>query len=175
MPCSILVVPGIGDSGPGHWQTIWEHADGSMVRVHQAHWEYPVCGEWMEVLDKAVRKIGEDTIIIAHSLGALLVAHWAARYARKIRGAMMVAPPDPGGPAFPSVAQGFKPVPLMRLPFQTLVVSSSNDPYGTPQFAQQCADAWGGRHVCIGEAGHINGESQLGAWPEGMALLRELY
>lgn len=63
---------------------------------------------------------------------------------------------------------------MQRLPFESIIVASSNDPYGSIEFSERCASAWGGRLVNIGEAGHINSSSGLGAWPEGHALLQQL-
>jgi len=67
---------------------------------------------------------------------------------------------------------GFAPIPLLRLPFPSIVVASSNDPFVTIARAQTFASAWGGEFVTMGEVGHINTASGLGAWPEGLALLR---
>jgi hypothetical protein len=87
---------------------------------------------------------------------------------------MLVAPPDPHRPSFPSQVSGFAELPLQRLPFATLVVASGDDPYATPGFARRCAEAWGGRLVELGNAGHINTASGHGAWQQGRALLDEL-
>ena len=56
----------------------------------------------------------------------------------------------------------------------SLVVASHDDPYGSLDFSRGCADAWGSRWVDIGPAGHINGDSGLGDWPEGKRLLESL-
>jgi predicted alpha/beta hydrolase family esterase len=85
-----------------------------------------------------------------------------------------VAPSDPEAAKFPSGTTGFAPMPLVRLPFPSVVVASSNDPFVTVSRAQTFATAWGSEFVMIGEAGHINGASGLGDWPEGLAFLRSL-
>jgi predicted alpha/beta hydrolase family esterase len=116
----------------------------------------------VNVLEQAVAEIGERPVLVAHSLGCLCVAHWAARTSFNIKGALLVAPPNPEEATFPSEATGFSPVPLGSFGFSSIVVASSNDPYGSLGFARSCALGWGSRFVNIGPAGHINSESGLG-------------
>jgi predicted alpha/beta hydrolase family esterase len=174
MNTSVLVIPGIGNSGPDHWQTLWDAADASMVRVRVNDWDHPVCASWVEVIDIQVRGAGESLVVVAHSLGCLAFVHWAAQRRRRIRGALLVAVPNPSGPNFPPQAKGFSPLPLLELPYRSIVVSSQDDPYGSPEHAKLCADAWGSRFVDIGRAEHINNASILGRWPDGLRLLEEL-
>jgi predicted alpha/beta hydrolase family esterase len=65
-------------------------------------------------------------------------------------------------------------MPLLRLPFRTIVVASTNDGYVTAERAAYFARCWGARIEFAGPAGHINSASGLGSWPEGFALLQEL-
>ncbi len=113
-------------------------------------------------------------MIVAHSLGCLTVAHWAAKTHSTIKAALLVAVPDPDGPNFPPEAIGFSPLPLQRFPFPSTVVVSTDAPYGSLAHSQACATVWGSRLVNIGAAGHINASSALGQWPEGYALLQSL-
>jgi predicted alpha/beta hydrolase family esterase len=176
----VLVLPGYGGSGPLHWQTLWEKANPNFTRVEEKDWEAPHRGEWVETLEAAVRRSGPDTVLVAHSLACLQVAHWVAHRvlpstaASPIRAAFLVAPPDPDGPAFPPAAQGFSPVPLGPFPFPALVVGSTNDPYAGVDFTQTCARSWGAHFVSAGPLGHINAASGLGEWDEGMDLLLSL-
>jgi len=169
-----VIIPGIGNSDQDHWQTLWESMNSEFVRVQQRNWNNPVCDEWVNVLEQAVEKIGEHPVLVAHSLGCLCVAHWAACTSLKIKGALLVAPPNPEEADFPSEATGFSPVPLRSFGFPSIVVASSNDPYGSLGFARSCAVGWGSRFVNIGPAGHINSASGLGEWAEGWALYQEL-
>jgi uncharacterized protein len=171
---TVLILPGIGNSGPKHWQSLWEMANPSFVRVQQRDWDHPVCDEWLDVLEASVAATGADTVLVAHSLGCMLVDHWAATTRLNIRGALLVAPPDPDGPAFPTDAVGFSALPLKPFAFPSIVVASSNDPYGSPDFARSAAAAWGSSLVDIGPAGHINSDSGLGKWPAGLFLLQQL-
>ncbi|HYE35949.1 alpha/beta hydrolase [Methylocaldum sp.] len=170
----VLILPGVGNSGSEHWQTRWEINHPAFRRVQQREWDKPVCDEWIEQLEIAVSESGPRTILVAHSLGCLLVAHWAQRTRRSIRGALLVAAPDPGLASFPRGAVGFSPVPRVSLPFPSTVVASPDDPYGSPAYARRCAAAWGSRFVEVAPCGHINASSGLGDWEEGFELLRRL-
>lgn len=171
---SVLLLPGIGDSGPQHWQTRWDAKRPDCVRIQQHDWDKPICSEWMEALENAAHELGPDIFIAAHSLGCLLTAHWLTGTSCKIRGALLVAVPDPSGQLFPSAATGFAPLSLRRLNCHSIVVASNNDPYASLEFAQQCAEQWGSRFVNIGNAGHINADSGLGDWQAGLNLLDQL-
>ena len=174
MITTVLMIPGLGNSGPDHWQTLWEAVDPSIVRIRVADWDRPVCTAWVNAIDGTLRDRGGSAVVVAHSLGCLVFAHWAAQRRPTIRGAMLVAVPDPDGPDFPREAEGFSPLPLARLPCRSIIVSSQDDPYGGPQFAKTCANVWGSTIVDIGRAGHINGASGLGRWSRGLELLNAL-
>ena len=173
-PNRVLLVPGIGNSGPTHWQSYWESEHDSYVRVQQSDWEHPVCADWVSALELDAQRAGPGTLIAAHSLGCLVVANWLAQTSIPVAGALLVAVPDPSGARFPSEAKGFTPVPFDPLPCPSIVVASSDDPYSDMAFATQCANAWGSRLINIGRAGHINAASGLGRWDEGQRLLRSL-
>jgi uncharacterized protein len=171
---TVLLVPGIGNSGPEHWQSCWEAQSGACVRVQQADWDNPVCLDWMKPLEVAATAAGPQALVAAHSLGCLLVVHWLVRTSLKIAGALLVAVPDPDGPNFPTQAVGFAPVPCVRLSCPGIVVASIDDPYGTLDFMRRSAKSWGSRLFNIGKAGHINASSGLGEWSEGWGLLHSL-
>ncbi len=174
MSNTVLILPGFGNSGPQHWQSHWEQSHPNFKRVQQRDWDNPVCDEWVEALDVDVRKAGPDALLIAHSLACLAVAHWASRKYRPIRGALLVAVPDPTRDDFPKEIQGFSQTPEQPLPFPSIMVASTDDPYGSIEHAAHLAQAWGSRFVNIGARGHINGDSGLGAWAEGYELLSRL-
>jgi predicted alpha/beta hydrolase family esterase len=170
----VLVLPGIGNSGPQHWQTLWELRHPDWRRVNLDHWDSPVCDEWVRALDVAVQACPSPPLLVAHSLACLLVAHWASCVPTTVKGALFVAIPEPGNPRFPATARGFAPVPMQPHGFPSIVVASANDPFGSLAHAQHCATAWGSAFVDIGEAGHINADSGHGAWNEGYALFQQL-
>jgi predicted alpha/beta hydrolase family esterase len=172
----VLIVPGLGNSGPAHWQTLWETQHG-YARVNQHDWERPRLDAWLAQLEAVLAEQPSPVVLAAHSLGTILVAHLAAR-ARpgQIAAALLVAPADvDDDKCTPEETRTFAPVPLARLHFRTTLVASRNDPYVTFERAVQFAAAWGARLVDAGAVGHINADSGLGHWPAGHELLQELY
>ncbi len=174
MSTSVLIFPGIGNSGPQHWQSRWEQLNSDFERVHQNDWDNPVCEEWVVALESAVKRAGPDVVVVAHSLACLVVAQWAAQAHAPIKAAMLVAVPDPDGANFPKEAIGFSITPAQPFDFQSIVVASADDPYGTVAFTSHLAKMWGSHLVNIGAYGHINADSNLGAWREGYELLTQL-
>lgn len=174
MTIPVLTVAGLWNSGPQHWQTLWEAEHSSWRRVPQRDWDRPDRDEWVETLDLAVRGCSAPPLLAAHSLGCALVAQWVVdRGGHGARGAFLVAPSDVEQADYPVEGRSFSSMPLKRLPFPSLLVTSSNDPYVTLQRAARFADAWGSRMIEVGPAGHINGASGHGAWPEGLAMFGE--
>jgi len=169
----VLILPGFGNSGSQHWQTLWELRHPDWQRVNLGEWDSPTCDDWIHALDVAVRACPSPPILVAHSLACLLVAHWVHRLSRVPKGAFLVAVPDPKSDSFPVSARGFDPVPLLPFMFRSLVVASANDPLGSPAYAKHCAMAWGSRFIDIGQAGHINVDSGHGEWPEGYDLFQQ--
>jgi hypothetical protein len=170
----VLIVPGWGDSGPEHWQSLWETADPGFRRVVQRDWLYPICTEWVETLAGGIRAAGGPVVLVAHSLGCLAVAHCARDGALPVHGALLVAPPDVERPDFPPTIEGFTPVPREPLPFPSVVVASRNDPFAEFERTRALAAAWGSRLVDAGHGGHLNADAGLGPWPLGEKLLAEL-
>ncbi len=166
-----VVLPGIGGSGPAHWQTQWEQADARMQRFVPASWDEPELDDWIAALDCAVAQAPEPPVLIAHSLACLLVAHWSARSTLPVRGALLVAPPDPDEDAFPDEARGFANPPVSLLRFPSMLIASTDDPYGPIDYAQRRAGQWGCQFVEAGALGHINGASGLGNWAWGREQL----
>lgn len=168
------MLPGYGDSGPAHWQSRWEERHPGVRRVVQDDWEAPDRAAWVRRLDAAVIACAAPPLLAAHSLGCLTAVHWAAAGGGPIAGALLVAVPDPAGPAFPAAATGFAPVPAGPLPFPAIVVASDDDPYAGPAFSRGVAAAWGAELRAAGPRGHLNAESGLGDWDEGWELVRGL-
>ncbi len=63
-------------------------------------------------------------------------------------------------------------MPLIPLPFPSIVVASTDDPCVSLDRAELFARSWGSRLVNLGKAGHINSASRLGSWPEGLEPTR---
>ena len=117
-----------------------------------------------------------SVLLAAHSLGCILVAWWAAhtRHAHKVRGALLVAPGDVERPDVAAQLRGWAPIVRKALPFPAVLVGSRDDPYCSIERARTLAADWGAHFIDYGEHGHINAASNLGAWPEGRALLQSL-
>ena len=174
----ILILPGLNDSGPDHWQSHWERHDARCHRVVQDEWDAPRCADWVVRLDETVAQCESPVVLVAHSSACAMVAHWAASATAvqhaKVRGALLVGPSDPEGAHYPAEPTGFAPMPLHTLPFRSIVVGSTNDPYVSLEQARAYARAWGSRIEVLVGGGHINTASGHGPWPEGHSLLNEL-
>ena len=171
----VLIIPGYGDSGPEHWQSRWEAANPACRRVVQRDWLLPTLGEWLSTLEQRVAECALPPVLVAHSLGCALVAHWATRPGARAKGALLVAPADVDSPAHtPDEVRSFSPMPLRPFPFPSVVVASTDDPFSTMDRAARFAAAWGGRLVTLSRAGHVNADAGFGDWPAGEALLAEL-
>lgn len=180
---AVLLLPGWQNSGPGHWQSLWEAQHG-YLRVEQHDWMRPLRGDWIARLEELVLEHGAPAggranggiVLAAHSLGCMLVAAWAAhsRNAALVRGALLVAPGDPQREELSAVLSSWLPIVTQALPFRSLLLASHNDPYCSFARAQEFATAWGSDLVDCGASGHINAESGLGLWPQGHALLQGL-
>lgn len=172
MECDILIVAGLWNSGPQHWQTHWEAKYSKWERAAHRDWQSPNRDEWVAELDAAIAACQGRPILVAHSLGCMLVAQWAqANSHLRVAGAFLVAPSDVEAPSYPVPANGFAPIPMAPLPFPSMVVASLDDPYATIERSRAFAQAWGSTLVEIGDAGHINADTGYGPWPEGEQML----
>jgi predicted alpha/beta hydrolase family esterase len=168
----IIYLAGINNSGPGHWQNFWFQRLGGAWVEHR-DWDSPKAVDWVADLENALDQNPGPKVLLAHSLGSLLVSQWAMHYQDPgIEGAFLVAPPDVLSLAFPGEAKGFKAPLAARFPFPTTIVASRNDPYATFEYTGLLAAQWGSRLIDVGEKGHINLQSNLGAWEEGFGFFQ---
>lgn len=171
-----LIVPGLNNSGPKHWQTFWERNLPNATRVLQRCWDKPEKSEWIATLDETVQKLTADTILVSHSLGVATTVMWLTKKAAEgkipahIKGAFLVSPSDVDN--IP-VIQSFAPMPLEKLPIPACVVASENDEFVSMDRSKFFANAWGVRLFNAGALGHINSDSDLREWEQGRAFLRE--
>ena len=173
----VLIIPGLGGSGPDHWQTRWEDERLDCQRVMQVDWHNPDPLGWICAIHAAINETDCAVVIVAHSLGCLAVSAWAALSrtdsSRPIA-AMLVAPCDPCQiGAHPAISR-FGQVSQQRLPISSMLVASANDPYATITQSGHFASLWGSQLIEAGELGHINAQSNLGAWPWGQNILETL-
>jgi uncharacterized protein len=174
---TVLIIPGLGDSGPQHWQSLWEASHAEYQRVRQTDWECPRCADWVLNLDAAISAANQPVVLVAHSMGCIAVIHWAATTGnpdKRVAAALLVSPPDVEAETIPIGPTGFAPCPLIPLPFKSIVVASTDDPFATIERAKTFATAWGSEFVILESAGHVNAASGHGPWLEGERLLRQL-
>ena len=175
MPIPVLVLPGLGNSGPAHWQTLWQQDLPEARRVEQADWDRPDPVDWEARLAGAVTTCASPPVLVAHSLSCVVVARWARRRSAPVKAALLVAPSDVESlERTPEEVRGFAPVPRDPLPFRSIVVASRDDPFVAFARAEAFAASWGAEFVDAGAAGHLNTASGHGPWPEGRLLLERL-
>lgn len=178
-PPHVLLLPGWQNSGAVHWQSRWEALPNSHFRFHrveQSDWMRPLRGDWMVQLEEAVLGAPGPVLLAAHSLGCMLTAAWAehSQNTSRVIGALLVAPGDPEREELRAVLKSWSPVVRRALPFRSILLGSENDPYCDFSRAQGFAQSWGSQFVNYGARGHINAESGLGDWPEGLEFLEQL-
>ena len=171
---NVIILPGWQNSGPDHWQSRWERVHGYQ-RVEQHDWQRPLRGDWIARLEDVLLGCREPAVLVAHSLGCLTIAAWAAhsQNTHLVKAALLVAPPDTAHEDIGQMLPGWI-VPLQKLPFKTTMFASSDDPFCGIDQAQRFASSWGAKLVNIGARGHINADSGLGDWPEAQAELQQL-
>ena len=174
----ILLVPGLNNSGPDHWQTLWEQELPQCQRVELGIWDNPHRNTWVNQLNLAIYRAGRPVILVAHSLGCHAVAWWVEyeqpAFEHPVVGALLVAPPGVEGDNLDPRLQRFAPLAGARLPFPSIVAASRNDPYASFGLAKRFARKWGSQLVDAGPIGHINASSGIGNWPYGQYLLHQL-
>ena len=173
-----LIVPGWQGSPDNHWQSHWQRTLPNSARVEQQDWLTPQRQDWVQALEQAIAAEPSPVILIAHSLGCVTVAHWAAQASpalrRQVRGALLVAPADVERPTCAPALRNFAPIPTEALPFPSQVVSSDNDPAVSVPRALHLAQAWGAEAGLLSNAGHINVKSGHERWEQGFAYLYRL-
>jgi uncharacterized protein len=177
----ILIVPGWSSSGPDHWQSRWEKNLKTARRIEQDDWIRPSCPAWVSRIVEAAAQSVRPVVLVGHSLGVVAIAHAAVRLTKLPAlplGAFLVAPADVENAAGWPVTQGetfddparagFAPIPMLKLPFPSALVASSNDPYCSLARAHALGTAWGSLVIESGDVGHINTASGHGPWPDGL-------
>ena len=180
---TVLIVPGLRDQVAEHWQTLLAK------RLPEAHTVPPMgrenldCSLRVAAIERAVAEIDGPVVLVAHSGGCVMLAHWAltTAHAARIKGALLACPPDferpmpDGYPTLASIqASGWLPVPRQRLPFPSLVATSENDPLGELSRVLELARAWGSDTIDLGHVGHLNPASGYGPWPMAEQLIARL-
>lgn len=163
-----LIVPGLRGSGDAHWQTWFEQELENVERVHQADWSQPDLELWSQQVINAIDASKGPVWLVAHSFGVLASVTAIQQRAKKVAGAMLVAPADPAKFGIEDR------IPNKSIDVDSVVVASTNDPWLSPVNATLWADRWGSRLINLGRVGHINVASGFGPWPEGLAIFSDL-
>jgi len=173
-----LIVPGWQGSADEHWQSHWQRSLPNSARVEQADWLNPKREDWVAELQRSIASDPRPTILIAHSLGCMTVAHWAAQAPveslRRVRAALLVAPADVERANCPPALQNFAPIPQHSLPFPSQLVGSDNDTAASAARAIEMARDWGSDVAILSGVGHINVKSGHQRWEQGFAYLYRL-
>ena len=168
----VIYLAGIDNSRAGHWQNHW-YWKLSGLWVDHRDWARPRAGEWLEDLNQILALDQGPKVLVAHSMGCLLLSEWAKYHGDpSIRGAFLVGVPSAESPSYPKQAAGFSSPFECGFPFPTALVASRNDPYAPFGFSRALAEHWGSLFHDVGEKGHINLQSGLGSWDEGFQLFR---
>ena len=166
-PAPVIIVPGLRDSGPAHWQSLWERRLPNVVRVHQERWDEPDLERWSQRVADVLERTS-PAWIVAHSFGCLASVRALAQTGRAVRGVFLVAPADPE--KFGIETQ----LPHEPLGVKGAMIGSLSDPWLSWQKAERWAARWKLPLLCAGSAGHINVDSGHGHWPEGWNLFQRL-
>lgn len=174
-PNNVLILPGWKGSNAEHWQSRWERLY-AYVRVEQHDWIRPLRGDWIARLEDVLLARTEPAVLVAHSLGCILVAAWAAhsRNTHLVSAALLAAPPDVERDDIRQMIPGWAPVPLQKLPFRSVLLGSDDDPFCTGARSRAFAACWGANYIEEPNRGHLNAESDLGDWPAAHAQLQRL-
>lgn len=173
-----LIVPGWNGSPAQHWQSHWQRSLPNSSRVEQDNWHLPQKSDWVQRLQESIASLPGQVVLIAHSLGCVTVAHWAAQAdaasLAKVSAALLVAPADVEREGCPQPLCNFAPVPTQALPFPSMLIGSSNDHAASAQRALEFAHNWGSSTRILPNAGHINIDSGHQRWEQGFAWLYQL-
>jgi predicted alpha/beta hydrolase family esterase len=178
---TVVIVPGLRDHVPEHWQTLLEQKLSNAVSVPRMERDKLSCAAWVAQLDRTLASIEGPVVLVAHSAGVMITVHWAQQRARPVHGALLAAPADLESPlpdGYPTQdvlrANGWLPTPRTRLPFPSIVAASTNDPLGRFDRVAELATAWGSRLVDVGAVGHLNPAAGYGEWPRAQEFILEL-
>jgi uncharacterized protein len=165
-----LIQPGWQNSGPHHWQTLWQGQLGkAATRVPQEDWLVPERFAWVKTLKQTISRTPAPVVILAHSIGCMTTIF--AMQAAPVAAVVLVAPADAERPNAPGALHTFTPIAMEPLATPALLVASDSDPYCTLERAQGFAQGWKADLEIVNGGGHINADAGFGPWPDGWAMV----
>lgn len=170
IPVRLLVIPGLHDSGPAHWQSwLQSHFSRRAVRVEQDDWARPDLARWTQRIETTLAQHpGARWIAVAHSFGCLALLHHLVRGGDGVLSALLVAPADP-------VKFGVAgKLPQSRLAIPSVLLASETDPWMKFEAASAWTRVWGSQLISLGDAGHINAEAGFGPLPQAKHLVEAM-
>jgi len=178
---TVLIVPGLRDHVPEHWQTLLASRLPRVRMMTPMGRDNLDCHARVEAIEGAATRIDGPIIVVAHSGGVIAAVHWARLTRRAVRGALLATPADfdrplpEGYPTMQALEEGgWLPVPRNALPFRSIVAASRNDPLAAYERTAAFARSWGSELVDLGAVGHLNPVSGFGEWPQAASLISEL-
>ena len=163
-----VIVPGLRNSDEHHWQSLWQSHLPQSRRIELDEWSTPDLEKWKDGIRKELANLQKPAVLIAHSFGALASVAIAAEQPEKIAALFLVAPADPDKFGIRHL------LPQDNLWANTTLIASSNDPWLTDTKAAYLALQWGADFLRLKDVGHINSDSNLGLWPQGIHELQKL-
>ena len=167
----LIFIAGGHPPDAAHWHSLWAAQLPGVVRLQPDDGLPPRRAHWVDTLTTAIHAQEQPVVLVGHGLGCIAITHLPAAVAQRVHGALLVAPCDP---ARRGVLVDFTPVPYQPLPYRSILVASSNDPFCPVRTAGAYARSWGCEFVRLQKAGHINAAAGFGPWPLGLALLQSL-
>lgn len=165
-----LIQPGWQNSGPHHWQTLWEAQLGNAAtRVPQRDWMVPERDAWTGVLEQTIRRTAPPVVILAHSIGC--IATIFAVQTVPVAAVVLVAPADAERANAPGALHTFTPIPMEPLHMPALLVASDSDAYCSLDRARAFAGAWKADLEIVTGGGHMNADAGFGPWPDGWLMV----
>ena len=168
---NIVFVAGYGNSLGTHWQNAWCNVTTNSYWVEQSDWNDPECDDWVESLNDLLKTLHGPIVLVSHSLGGSTIVEWNKKYSANIVAAFMVAVPDVHSDYFPDAITGYQDLPITKLPFPSMLLASTDDPYASYERAEYFSKQWGSSLINVGSLGHVNVDSNIADWPEGYDLL----
>lgn len=171
-----MILHGLDGSPQGHWQ-FWlagelKRRGQRVVFPELPRKHHPNLIDWVDELHLILSTVGPDSVLVAHSLGALLWLYYASvPQSVKLSRVLLVAPPggidlDQSDRVIGRRALSLDRRLIHESADRILLVGSENDPYNVWGFVSEYALPLGLPFLKLpDEARHVNIESGFGPWP----------